>query len=201
MTGSARIGYWTCAVAMAILMLLAANAAASTNVFGLVGARAKKPKPVAWKTTNSRLGKSVISMTGVLPGQQGSGRVVISNSGTKPIKKITLTQDQVQLGGFSPALQLQVFDTTAKKCLYPRPKLVKPKPHKKPKPEPKTCATWMPFTAGKALKGLVVPQLKGTTWRVKEKHSIDVRWRLTTDSPPSDQGKSASFRLVWRASA
>jgi hypothetical protein len=200
-TGPARIAYWTCALAAAGVLLVAVNAVAATGVFGLTNGRAAKAKPTPWRINNSRMGKTVINVSGVYPGKQGTGRVVLNHTGTKPIKRIALTQDQVKLGGMSPALQLQVFDFTAKRCLYPRPVLPKPKRGAKPKPEPRVCATWKPFTAGRALQNMVVPPLQGTTWKPKEKHAIDVRWRLLPTSPPSDQGKSASFRLVWRASA
>lgn len=188
--------YWMCVLAGAFFLLAAANAAASNGLLERAGLRAKKPTP--YKFTNTRTGKAVVVAKDVKPGETGTGRFTIANAGTKPIRFVQLTQDKV-VHGAGPALQLQVFDSTTKRCLYPRPKLPKARPGKKPPKEPKVCLSWKPFKAGKALSKLAVPPRAGKAWKPKERHTIEVRWRLDPSSPNSDQGRTSTFRLQWRA--
>jgi len=192
-----RIMYWMSVLLGAITTIFATNAMAANGVFErMSGASGRKPVPN--KISNNRSGKAVLVVKNAVPGTNGRGRVVLANVGSNPIRTVRISQDQVRSGGIGPALQLQVYDTTAKRCLYPRPKITKQKRGAKPRPELTTCAKWMPFNGGRALKSVHVPALKGTSWKRKEKHAIDVRWRLDSASTNTDQGKSASFRLVWR---
>ena len=196
-----RLLYWMLAVAGAVLALMGASAAASSGAFDSLVAERAGRKPVPNKFSNNRSGRAIITVKNALPGKQARGRIVIANVGSNPIKKVLLTQDQVKNTGIGSALQLQIYDVSAKRCLYPRPKLPKPRPGKKPLKEPTVCKAWMPFKGGRALTKLQVPSIKGAVWKRKEKHAIDVRWRLLPTSPNSDQNKTASFRLIWRASA
>lgn len=159
------------------------------------GRAAKKAAPYAF--TNSQKGKAIFSAAAVLPGQTGIGKLVISNTGTKPFRTVKLTQSKA-LNPFGAALTLQVFDTTTKRCVYPAPKLPKPKKGTPAPKPPKTCTAWAPWTGGAKLKNAVVAPRKGATWAPKEKHTIQVSWRIGADVP---QGTAASFRLDWRASA
>jgi hypothetical protein len=156
---------------------------------------AKKPQPYAF--TNSLTGTAIISATGVVPGQVGTGKVVISNTGKKPFKSVKLTQSKAA-NPFGAALEIQVLDTTTRRCIYPLPKLPKPKKGKPAPKPPKQCLTWAPWTGGSKLKNAIVTPRVGTTWKPKETHTIQVTWRIGANVP---QGTTASFRLDWRASA
>ncbi|MCW2926530.1 MAG: hypothetical protein JWM86_498 [Thermoleophilia bacterium] len=199
--GMPRSAYWILVLAGAMVLLASANAVASSDrgFAGLFG-RAKAPNATN-KISNSRQGKAVLTVRTTKPGLTGRGRVVLANVGAKPIRRLLLTQDQVKQGGVGKALQLQVFDSTTRKCLYPRPKLRPVRVGVAPPKEPTRCLGWAPFNAGKALRRFSVPSRKGTTWARGEKHAIDVRWRLDTSSPNTDQGRTATFRLLWNATA
>jgi hypothetical protein len=126
--------------------------------------------------------------------------MVLANAGPRPFTKVTLTQDNVVLGGFSSALQLQVYDAIARRCLYPRPPADEQVPTVNV--ENDRCARWMPFDGRQFLRYLVVPGKDGSPkWKRGEQHAIDIRWRLAVSSPNSDQGRRASFRLRWHTYA
>ena len=197
--GIQRPMYWACVLAGAFFLLAAANAAASSGLLERLNGTAKMRSP--YSATVSQTGRAVVKTTAVKPGETGRGRVTVTNTGTRPIRKVLLTQDKVSTGGAGAALHLQVFDTTTKKCLYPRPTLKKPRPGTPAPKEPRACGSWRPFTAGKALNKLQVPPRKGAAWARKERHVIEVRWRLDPSSPNTDQGRKATFRLLWRMSA
>lgn len=196
-----RFSYWLLTSVAALLVLAGASAAASrVDLERLLSASAHRQRG-PYQINNSRLGRAVIDASNVKPGQQGRGRVTLGHTGTRPIRRITLTQDKVVNTGIGPGLQLQLFDVTAKRCLYPRPKVKPARPGRKPPKEPRSCSGWMPWKAGARLRNLVIPTLRGNSWKPREKHAIEVRWRLADTSPNTDQGKRASFRLTWRASA
>jgi hypothetical protein len=194
-------GYWTIVIACAVSLLVAASAAASAGLLDGALDRKGATKKSPWATTNSLTGRAVISATGVVPGQSGRKVMTIANTGTRPIKRISLTQDKATRGGMSTALTLQIFDRTTKKCLYPAWKAPKRRPGRRPPPEPKKCLKMAPWMGGRTLKNVVVRPRKGATWRPKERHQIEVRWSLAKTSPTTDQGKRATFRLNWRAQA
>lgn len=154
-------------------------------------------KPVPYAFTNSLKGKAIFSATAVVPGQVGTGQVVISNTGTKPFRTVKLTQSKAA-NPFGTALEIQVLDATTKRCLYPLPKLPKPRPGTPAPKPPATCTAWAPWAGGAKLKNVAVSPRRGATWIAKERHTIQVKWRIGANVP---QGTAATFRLDWRASA
>ena len=185
--------HWASALLAAIVVL--ALAVPMLSIASPWSRAAKKPQPYAM--TNSLKGKAIISAKSVRPGQTGTGKVVIANAGKKPFKSVKLSQAKAS-NPFGTALQLQVFDTTTKRCLYPPPKLRKPKKGKPAPKPPKKCTAWAAWTGGAKLRNVPVTPRKGTTWAPKEKHTIKVSWRIGPDVP---QRTTATFRLEWRASA
>ena len=185
--------HWASALLAAMVVL-----ALAVPVLGVAAPweRAKR-KPSPYAMTNSLKGKAIISATAVVPGQSGRGKVVISNTGTRPFRSVKLTQAKSS-NPIGPGLELQVFDSTTKRCLYPLPKLPKPKRGRPAPKPPRTCTAWAPWTAGGKLRNLAVPPTRGKTWRPRERHVVHVLWRLRSDAP---QGVTASFNLTWRASA
>ncbi len=194
------VAYWSMVAAATALVLAGASLAA--------GARFERTPPsarvptlrvdgrIVHRVSNNRSGEAVLKVDGVMPGQQGRRRVVLSNTGPRPFKRVTLTQDHVAQGAFSDALQLQVYDAVARRCLYPRPPAHLRVP--RVKVEPNRCLRWMPFDGRSSMRFLTVPGKDGTNiWKRGEQHAIDVRWRLADSSPNSDQGRRASFRLRW----
>jgi hypothetical protein len=159
----------------------------------------KENGKIVHRVSNNRSGEAVLRIDGITPGQEGRRRVVLANAGPRPFRRVTLTQDHVVQGGFSDALQLQVYDAITRRCLYPRPPARLRVP--RVRVEPDRCMQWMPFDGRSDMRFLTVPGKDGTaTWRRGEQHAIDVRWRLASTSPNSDQGRRASFRLRWHTS-
>lgn len=192
--------YWTLVIGTSVLVLAGASAAASRgpvtpSVSGRTPTQVVDGK-IRHRVSNNRSGEAVLSIDQAFPGQEGRRRMVLSNSGPRPFARVTLIQDHVAQGGFSDALQLQVYDAITRRCLYPRP------PRRLQVPnvavEHDRCTRWMPFDGRRQLRYLLVPGTTGTTtWKRGEQHAIDVRWRLADSSPNSDQGRRASFRLRW----
>ena len=175
-----------------------------TPSLGSSSAAAKKPRGnTGFRMSSNRDGKAVFVARGVKPGAQGFGRVVITNSGRRQFRKVMLYQDAVRMGGMSRALQLQVFDRTTKQCLYPRQKVKRIQRRGRTKKftmTPVQCRTWGSFNVGNQLRSSSILGRNGTTvWKTRERHELEVRWRLLSTSPNSDQGRKASFRLRWRA--
>jgi hypothetical protein len=185
--------HWGSAMLAAVLVI--ALAVPVLSIAAPWSRAGKKPAPYTF--TNSRKGKAVFSAQAVVPGQVGTGKVVIGNGGRKPLRTVKLTQSKAS-NPFGTALELQVLDTTTKRCLYPLPKLKKPKMGKPTPKPPKTCTTWAPWKGGAKLRNVVVEPRRGTTWTPKEQHTIQVKWRIGTSVP---QRTTATFRLDWRASA
>ena len=98
------------------------------------------------------------------PGQEGRRRMVLANAGPRPFRRLTLTQDHLVEGGFSDALQLQVYDAITRRCLYPRPPARLRVP--RVRVEPDRCMQWMPFDGRSDMRFLTVPGKDGSnTWR------------------------------------
>lgn len=187
------MAHWTIALLAALAIL--ALSVPMLSIASPWERAAKKRTPYAF--TNSLKGKAVISANAVVPGQTGVGKVVIANTGTKPFKSVKLSQSAAS-NPIGSGLELKIFDTTTKRCLYPLPKLKKPrKGRPAPKP-PRTCTAWAPWTGGAKLRNVVVSPRAGKVWKPRERHTIQVTWRLGLDAP---QGANATFRLEWRASA
>jgi hypothetical protein len=198
--------YWMLVVLTSALTLAGASMAASVQL------RAGRHREVTnadgvgmydghirHKVSNTLNGRALFNVKDLQPGWTGRKRVVLSNVGPQPFSRVTLTQDLVDTGGFSQALQLQIYDVTAKRCLYPRP----PAQARRPRgiAEEYRCL-WAPWDGQADVRFLVVPGKDGTTfWQRREQHLFFVRWRLAESSPNSDQGRAASFRLRWNTSA
>lgn len=197
MRSGRSFAYWAAATCSAVVLLLAASGAASSETFERVSGRGKPRSPYA--VSNSANGKAVFRATNVKPGATGIGRVRLANRGRKPIRSVRLTQDKVVTSGISRALGLQIYDRTTKRCVYPAVKPPKPKRGKKPrKITSLPCRTWGPWQGGRALRNVALPARKGTAWKPREQHVLDVRWRLDASSANTDQSRTASFRLRWK---
>lgn len=197
--------YWILVVLASALALAGASMAASArlrapshrevtnaNGVGMYDGR------IRHKVSNSLDGRALFNVQDLQPGWAGRRRVVLSNVGPQPFSRVTLTQDLVDTGGYSDALQLNIYDVTTQRCLYPRPPIDARLP--RAVAEERRCL-WASWDAQDAVKFLAVPGRDGTpTWRRAEQHLFFVRWRLAPDSPNSDQGRSASFRLRWNTS-
>ncbi len=194
------IAYWSLVIATAVLVLAGASVAASVTI-ERTSPTSRVPTlkldgKIVHRVSNNRSGEAVLKIDGVLPGHEGRRRMVLANAGPRPITRVTLTQDHIVEGGFSDALQLQVYDAITRRCLYPRPPARLQVP--RVQVEPDRCMQWMPFDGRSDIRFLTVPGKDGSnTWRRGEQHAIDVRWRLASTSPNSDQGRRASFRLRW----
>lgn len=196
--------YWTLVVTTSALTLAGASMAANGTIErSSPGHRVPTVTvdgKIRHRVSNNRSGQAVLVIPEAVPGQEGRRRMVLSNAGPRPFTKVTLTQDNLVTGGFSRALQLQVYDAITRRCLYPRPPVDARVPNVAV--EHDRCARWMPFDGRRHLRSLVVPGKDGsTTWRRGEQHAIDIRWRLADSSPNSDQGRRASFRLRWHTHA
>lgn len=181
-------------------MLLAGASTAATIVATRSGmtdaATDRAARSVPCKVSNSRSDERFFVVEHALPGRSGRRRMVLANVALRPFSRGTLTQDRVWLGGFSSALQLQVYDAIARRCLHPRPPAAERVPQVKV--ESDRCSHWMPFDGRSRIHDLLVPGFDGSsTWNHGEQHAIDVRWRLAPRSPNSDQGRRAGFRLAW----
>ena len=197
--------YWSLVVATSALTLAGASMAASGAVVRSTAPGDPTPTvtvdgKIRHRVSNNRSGQAVLVIPEALPGQEGRRRMVLANAGPRPFSRVTLTQDNLVTGGFSGALQLQVYDAITRRCLYPRPPIDEQVPNVAV--EHDRCARWMQFDARRHLRYLIVPGKDGTpTWKRGEQHAIDVRWRLAASSPNSDQGRRASFRLRWHTHA
>lgn len=200
--------YWTLVIGTSALALAGASLAASdqlrsprhreiTNADGV----GMYDGHIRHKVSNTLNGKAMFNVQDLQPGWAGRKRVVLSNVGPQPFSRVTLTQDLVDDGGFSDALQLQIFDVSTKRCLYPRPSDAAVQRRLRAT-APLNCERWMPWDGHEDLRFMVVPGKDGTTfWQRAEQHLFFVRWRLAERSPNSDQGRRASFRLRWNTSA
>jgi hypothetical protein len=199
--------YWTLVVLTSALTLAGASMAASgqlrtprhrevTNADG-VGMYAGH---IRHKVSNNLNGRALFNVQDLQPGWAGRKRIVLSNVGPQPFSRVTLTQDLVDTGGFSDALQLQIFDVTTNRCLYPRPSAEAVRRRLRAT-SPLNCERWMPWDGQKDLRFITVTARDGTlTWQRREQHLFYIRWRLDESSPNSDQGRAASFRLRWNTS-
>jgi hypothetical protein len=170
---SPQMIHWGSVVIAAVGMLFVLNPMITT------GAGSK------YSFSNSMKGKALFKAVNVAPGKTGSGRVAIKNTGAQPIR-IDLTQDQVSTGLMSSALQLRVYDTTSRRCIYPQRKTG-------------ACTAWGPWTAGTKLRRTPVLSKRGKSlWPRGESHALLVSWQLANTSPNSDQQRTAQFRLLWR---
>jgi hypothetical protein len=187
-TVGSRFAYWCLVCGVALLSI---GVISATTRSGIVEAwfGEQSAGRVDYRFTSSSRGKAIIKAKRVKPGQVGTARVTIRNTGRKPIRRMTITQDRVKQGGISSALQLQVYDASTRRCLYPR-QFAKG-----------ACKQFKPWNGSKRLKKLPIKSKRGAGWRPLETHVIQIRWRLAKTSPNRDQRKAASFRLVWRASA
>jgi hypothetical protein len=192
--------YWTLATTSALVLLAGASAMADVTIERTPpGARIPTLRiddKIVHRVSNNRSGQALLDIRGLTPGQEGRRRVVIANAGPRPFRRVTITQDHLVPGGFSDALQLQVYDAITRRCLYPRPPAHLRVP--RVRTEPDRCFRWMPFDARRDLHFLPIPGKDGSnTWQRGEMHAIDVRYRLAPTSPNSDQGRRSSFRLRW----
>jgi hypothetical protein len=185
-------GYWACVVVGAWLVLAGMSAAATIalrtrHAIMLPRVGRSLDGHVSNKMSTSKTGRAVLLIHRAVPGQAGRRRIVISNVGPRPFTRVTLTQDHLVMGGFSSALQLQVYDAITRRCLYP----LELRRYDR-------CSRWMPFDGRRRIHRLVIPGRGGSTiWKRREQHAIDIRWRLAPWSPNADQGRRASFRLGW----
>lgn len=188
MTRSTGMLHWLSALvaAAAVLALAAPIITAAQPLLERAGVIKKKPRS-AYQLSNSRKGKAVFSARNVVPGQVGRGTVVISNTGRRPFRKVTLSQTAVR-NRIGTSAKLQVYDATTGRCIYPAPR-------RKLKRPPKRCTSWGWWTGKRKLRNAVVPPRRGKVWRPRERHVIHVRWRVGQDIP---QGRKARFNLVWR---
>lgn len=198
---SRTAAYWSLVLGAAALVLAGASLAASRGPLvrsetAAVGPSQRVAGKIRHRVSNNRSGRAVLTIDEALPGQAGRRRMVLANAGPRPFRRVTLTQDHLVTGGFSAALQLQVYDAITRRCLYPRPPLRMRVPNVAV--EHDRCSRWMPFDGRRHLRYLLVPGADGTSqWKRGEQHAIDVRWRLAANSPNSDQGRRAGFRLRW----
>lgn len=196
---TSSLPYWAAAVVAAVVLLAGSSALASSSVLERVGLRAKKPPAKAKQLTSSRPDRAIFTATDIRPGSTGSGRITVANVGRTHFRWLTLSQDRVVNTGIGSALQLQVLDVTTKQCVYPRTYKVTKVGRKRIK-VPIQCSTaWGKWKAGASLRNFKLAARRPGAWRAKERHVIEVRWRLLPTSPNSDQGRTASFRLMWRA--
>ncbi|MEO6866659.1 MAG: hypothetical protein ABI200_01405 [Gaiellales bacterium] len=194
-----RLLYVMAMIAAALGMIWVASATASKTPLG-PSARAKSTDRRPHSLYGARSGDAIINVMGAVPGDSGRGRLVIANAGSKPFRRVRLTQDNADLGGMSGALQLQIFDRTAKRCLYPYTRLKAPiRRGRRSAPRIQRCRGWRSYDSGRRLNNTVVAGARSLTWRPGERHVIEVRWRLTKWSSNDDQNRTAQFRLRWRA--
>lgn len=189
--------YWCAAACCAIVLLLVASRAASDETWERAAGRKQATPAYAASTSPSKA--AVFRATNVKPGATGRGRVRVANRGRRPIRLVRLTQDRVATGGIGPALGLQVYDRTTRRCVYPAVKVPKPrrgKPLRRGAALP--CRTWGAWKGGRALRNVTLPARTGRVWKPREQHLIEVRWRLDPRSTNADQGRRASFRLLWK---
>lgn len=173
MARSLTLVHWLSAAIVAALLIV---------IVPMVTSGATSP----YKVTNSRSGVAVFKATNVKPGGSGSGVVRIRNAGRKPVT-VSISQDRVTNTGFGTSLRLQVHDDTANRCYYP--KRVRGK-----------CPTWGLWRAGSRLTKVPVLSRRGAQrWPAGERHTMRVRWTLLQASANTDQGNTATFRLVWRS--
>lgn len=169
------IVHWLSAVAAAIVLLVAIPMITTGATSG-------------YRVSNSRKGVAVFNATNIKPGQVGSGRLLVKNSGTKPVT-FRLTQDRVVNTGFGADLRLQVHDDTRNWCYYPVRRRG-------------ACSTWGLWRGGTKLTRVPLYSRRGAArWPARESHAFTVRWTLAAASPNTDQGRSATFRLVWRSTS
>jgi hypothetical protein len=134
--------------------------------------------------TNDRNGTALFEATGVKPGESGATTVTLKNAGSTPIA-VTLTQDQVVNGFAASSMKLQIHDSARNWCYYPTSAAG-------------ACSGYGTWSDAAKLTSLALPATDGSAkWAAGETHAFRVGWKLDTSSPNSDQGKTASFRLVW----
>jgi hypothetical protein len=188
---SARVAYWIVVAAVAGLLIAATNAAAGAGWLDFAAGRRKAVRKPPFSLSDTRRGRAVVNARNVVPGRSGLTRVWVGNAGTHRFRSLVLNQTRARTGGISRNLQLTVRDATTRRCLYPAP------PQRRR--QWATCRGWGPWVGGRALRNVPVAPRNRRYWRPGERHAIEVRWRLTTASPSSDQGRSATFTLLWRA--
>lgn len=178
--------------ARVVLSLLALGIATSGVVAGSFAAwttqttnAGNQVKAGTLTMTNSKNAAAVFTATNVKPGDTGSNTVVITNTGSVPMRAL-LTQDLVTTSGIEASLGLKIHDTTRNWCYWPVQ-------------QAGACpAAYGDFDADGAIAALPIASTSGAaTWPTGEAHTFSISWTLAATSPNSDQGKTGSFRLIW----
>lgn len=174
-----------------------------------------KRKAVAtWAVSTNHVKSPVISVANAAPGDSGTGTVRVQNVGKKP-GRILVTYQGMQRSQLDSALQVSIYDKTAKQCIWPLP----PKPKRVRRKRKivlvyqtvNPCRTLAPWSA-KLHNKPVVPRgwkpltkagrptpKKQLAWKRKERHVLIVSWKLPLTADNSYQGQTSSFRLTWKA--
>jgi autotransporter adhesin len=181
-----------------------ARLALTLLAFGVVSVGAVAGSTAAWTDSTSNAGNSiaggtlamtndkdaaaVFSASTIKPGDTGSGTVIVSNTGSVSMG-VKLTQDTWSNGFAASMLQLKIHDDTRDWCYWPTTGAG-------------PCGSWGDWDARSTLSGLDIANTAGTQyWPASEAHTFTVSWRLDTTSTNVDQGKTASFRLLWDGSS
>lgn len=136
--------------------------------------------------TNSKSAATVFTtpFTNVKPGDTGSNTVTVTNSGSLPMS-VKLTQDTITTTGLEASLGLKIHDDTRNWCYWPAT-------------GSGGCATYGTWDASATVSSLALPATSGAAqWPAAQAHTFTISWQLGASSPNGDQGKTASFRLVW----
>jgi hypothetical protein len=135
--------------------------------------------------TNDKNATSLFTATGAKPGDAPAPTTVtVANTGSLPMS-VTLTQGTV-VNGFDPAsLGLEIYDSTRGWCVWPTQSAG-------------ACGSYGAWSGSPLTSGISLPATSGASqWPSGQSHTFEVSWQLAASSPNSDQGKSASFQLVW----
>lgn len=178
------------------LTLLAFGVASSGVVFGSYAAWTDQTTNTGNSVTagtlamtNSKNASAVFtSATDIKPGDTNFGTVTITNSGSLPMS-VTLTQDTMTNGFTVNMMKLKIHDDTRNWCYWPATGAG-------------ACATFADWDATGTVNALAIANTAGgAMWPASQAHTFTVTWELDSTSPNADQGKSASFRLVWNGSS
>lgn len=136
--------------------------------------------------SNDKNATSVFSAANIKPGDAPApSTVTVANTGSIPMA-VKLTQGSV-VNGFDPgSLGLKIYDTSSSRCVWPTQSAG-------------SCAGYGIWSGAPLTTGISLLANDGIAakWPAGQSHTFEISWQLAASSPNSDQGKTASFQLVW----